>query len=207
MCFCLPENYLPVSSMHHIIICISTEKNFGFFPSYATNTPGPPCRVRMRQGACLSKLAVTARTVGCCMISSRGAGSVRISYSASVDDVVGFQVLGALRLDNSEHVYAYGGITSCPVGRSHRSSNKKIVVQASLPCQAYRSYRSSTNTKLQFKRRYHVQYVGHIGLVPLRALLFTWRYHCMSIMLFTYDTFSTDGTYICRAWACVCVFV
>ena len=82
-----------------------------------------------------------------------------------------------------------------------------IVVQASLPCQAYRSYRSSTNTKLQFKRRYHVQYVGHIGLVPLRALLFTWRYHCKSIMLFSYDTFSTDGTYIRRAWACVCVFV
>ena len=92
VCFCLPEKDHPISYMRHVIICISTEKNFGLFPSYATNTPGPPCQVRTRQDACLSKFAVSARTVGCCLFSS-----VRISHSASVDDVVGFQVFGTLR--------------------------------------------------------------------------------------------------------------
>ena len=44
---------------------------------------------------CLPELAALA--VGCCLFSSREAGSVSISYSASVDDVVGLQVVGTLR--------------------------------------------------------------------------------------------------------------
>ena len=41
----------------------------------------------------LSKLAAPARAVGCCLFSSSDAGSVRISYSASVYDVVGLKVV------------------------------------------------------------------------------------------------------------------
>ena len=42
----------------------------------------------------LQKLAAPTRAVGCSLFSSRDAGSVRISYNASVDDVVGLQVAG-----------------------------------------------------------------------------------------------------------------
>ena len=44
---------------------------------------------------------LTALAVGCCLLSSREAGSVSISYSASVDDVVGLQVVGTLRYGKS----------------------------------------------------------------------------------------------------------
>ena len=47
----------------------------------------------------LPKLAALA--VGCCLFSSSEAGSVSISYSASVDDVVGLQVVGTLRYGKS----------------------------------------------------------------------------------------------------------
>ena len=49
----------------------------------------------------ISKLAVPATAVGCCLFLSRDAGSVRISYSASVDDVVGLRVVGTLRYGKS----------------------------------------------------------------------------------------------------------
>ena len=48
----------------------------------------------VQHGACLSIEAWCPRAVGCCLFSSRDAGSGRISYSASVDDVVGLQVVG-----------------------------------------------------------------------------------------------------------------
>ena len=41
----------------------------------------------------LSKLTAPARAGGCCLFSQRDAGSVRINYSPSVDDVVGLQVV------------------------------------------------------------------------------------------------------------------
>ena len=47
----------------------------------------------------LPKLAALA--VGGCLFSSRDAGSVSISYSASVDDVVGLPVVGILRYGKS----------------------------------------------------------------------------------------------------------
>ena len=43
----------------------------------------------------LPKLAALA--FGCCLFSAREAGSVSIRYNASVDDVVGLQVVGTLR--------------------------------------------------------------------------------------------------------------
>ena len=52
------------------------------------------CPVRLQHGTCLSIEACCARAVGCCLFSSRDAGSVRITYSAEQDDVVGFQVVG-----------------------------------------------------------------------------------------------------------------
>ena len=51
----------------------------------------------------LSKLAAPVRAVRFCLFSPRDSGSVGISYSASVDDVVGLRVVGTLHYDKSPH--------------------------------------------------------------------------------------------------------
>ena len=59
---------------------------------YATNILHVQCACNTAH-VYLSKLAAPARAVGCCLFSSRDAGSVRINYSPLVDDVVRLQVV------------------------------------------------------------------------------------------------------------------
>ena len=62
----------------------------------------------------LPKLAAPARTVRCSLFSSRDAGSVRSSYSTSVDDVLGLEVGGTTLRQATASAEGVGGTDRQP---------------------------------------------------------------------------------------------
>ena len=133
----------------------------------------------------LPKPAVLA--VGCCLFSSREAGSVSISYSASVDDVLGLQVDGTTlrqvtasaegvgdvdRRPSSLRLCDVKGYCTCTSFNYRLLGNQQYVVNKK-QCNALYLSRSvpsqtSLGTFFHMVVSLHVQYVGHTGLPPIQ---------------------------------------